>query len=138
MLRAKISDIIACDLNVSYPLAKRYPPFDVLSVNFCVEIAAKDLKKFTQFLKDLRPLLNIDGFMGFFVSLEESFFFNQGTRYSHLYLTSEDVQRAFKESGFEVQRIRHLDIPLRAQLSKLNDCKALEHFVVRKLTEVPA
>ena len=76
--------------------------------------------------------------MGFFVSLEESFYVNKGTQYHNLFLTSEDVRKAFVRSGFEVKRVRHLDIriPLHAQTTSLNDCKALEHLVIKKIAEI--
>ena len=132
MLRSKISDIIPCDLTLDDPLLKKYPPFDVLLINFCVEVVATDIGKFTEYLKVLRLLLKDEGYIGIFVSLEESLYIvNGGKRYNHLFLTSEDVKKAFRES--EVLRVRHLDIPLKAQIPTFNDCKALGHFVVRKL-----
>jgi hypothetical protein len=133
-LRSKISDIIPCDLTLDYPLLKVYPPFDVLSINFCVEVVATDIKKFTEYLKVLRSLLKNEGYVGIFVSLQESFYIvNGGKRYNHLFLTSEDVKKAFSESGFEILRVRHLDIPLKSQIPTFNDCKSLGHFVAKKL-----
>ena len=115
MLRSKISDIIPCDLTLDDPLLKKYPPFDVLLINFCVEVVATDIGKFTEYLKVLRLLLKDEGYIGIFVSLEESFYIvNGGKRCNNLFLTSEDVKKAFRESGFEGLRVRHLDIPLKA------------------------
>ena len=136
MLRSKLSDIIPCDLTLGYPLQKKYPLFDVISVNYCVEVVAKDIEEFTRYIGALGSLLKLNGFMGFFVSLEESFYVNQGTQYRHLFLTSEDIRRAFVQNGFEVKRVRHLDVPLQAQTTTLNDCKALEHFVIKKIAGV--
>ena len=135
VLRSKISDVIPCDLTLQNPLLKEYPPFDVLSVNFCVEVVATDIGEFTAYLKVLRSLLKDEGYMGMFVSLEESYYFvNRGTRYNHLFLTTEDVKKALKESGFEVLRVPwHLDIPLKSQIPTFNDCKYLEYFAARKI-----
>ena len=135
ILRSILSDVISCDLTLSYPLQKNYPLFDIISVNYCVEVVAKDVEEFTKYVGVLGSMLKINGFMSFLVSLEESFYFNQGTRYSHLFLTSEDVKIAFVQNRFEVKRVRHLDIPLKAQTTTLNDCKALEHFVVKKIVK---
>ena len=97
-----------------------------------MEVVATDIGKFTEYLKVLRLLLKDEGYIGIFVSLEESLYIvNGGKCYNHLFLTSEDVKKAFRES--EVLRVRHLDIPLKAQIPTFNDCKALGHFVVRKL-----
>ena len=130
-LRSKLSDIISCDLTHDYPLSVSSPPFDVLSINFCVEVVATDVEQFTQYLRVLRSLLKDGGFMSIFVSLEESFYY-VNTRYNHLFLTSDDVKGAFEKSGFELLRMRHLDVPLKSQIPTFNDCKALGHFVVRK------
>ena len=40
MLRSKLSDIIPCDLTLGYPLQKKCPLFDVISFNYCVEVAS--------------------------------------------------------------------------------------------------
>ena len=134
MLRSKISDIIHCDITLDYPLLKEYPPFDVLSVNTCIEVVAPDISTFTNYLKVLRSLLKDGGYMSFLVSLEETYYIVTGARrFPHLYLTSDDVRKAFKESGFEVLRVQHFDIPLESQIPSFNDCKAMEHFSVRKL-----
>ena len=137
VLRSKISDVIPCDLTLQNPLLKEYPPFDVLSVNFCVEVVATDIGEFIAYLKVLRSLLKDEGYMGIFVSLEESYFVNRGTCYNNLFLTTEDVKKALKESGFEVLRVPwHLDISLKSQIPMLNDCKSLEYFVVRKIYDI--
>ena len=134
MLTSKISDVIPCDLTLNYPLLKKYPPFDVLSISFCVEVVATDIGKFTQYLKNLRSLLKDDSYIGMLVSIEESYFIVKGgKRYNNLFLTSDDVKKAFKESGFEIMRVKHLDIPLKSQIPTFSNCKALEHFVLRKL-----
>lgn len=132
MLRSKLSKIISCDLTHSYPLSESLPLFDVLSVNFCVEVVATDVKMFTQYIKALWSLLKDGGFLSIFVSLEESYYVNQSTRYNHLFVTSEDVQGALKKSGFELLKVHHLDVPLKSQIPTFNDCKALEHFVAKK------
>lgn len=132
MLRSKISDIIPCDLTLDYPLLKRYPPFDVLSINFCIEVVAADIGKFTDYLIVLRSLLKDEGYVSIFVSLEESFYIVNGRKRCNLFLTSEDVKKALRDSRFEVLRVRHFDIPLKSQIPTFNDCKALGYFVARK------
>ena len=135
MLRSKISDIIKCDLELDYPLLKKYPPFDVLSMNMCIEVVAPDIGKFTDYLKLLRSLLKDGGYMSLLVSLEETYYYvvRGARRYPHLYVTSDDVRMAFKESGFEILRVQRFDIPLKSQIPSFNDCKAMEHFSVKKL-----
>ena len=73
----------------------KYPPFDILSISFCVEVVATDIGKFTQYLKNLRSLLKDGSYVGMLVSIEESYFIVKGgKRYNNLFLTSDDVKKA--------------------------------------------
>lgn len=139
-LRAKCKSFLLGDLHAtdilrsnSMPLEDFRGKFDVVSSNFCCEVVAKDIKEYQANVRNLGELVMPGGYIISLVSLEESYWHTSYSdkRVFHLYLTEEDVIRAYTQAGFDVVHTDTHFLPESAR-NILNDCKANMFIAGRK------
>jgi SAM-dependent methyltransferase len=100
--------------------------FDVVSSNFCCEPVANDISEYQTNVENLGKLVKPGGYFIGLVSLEESYWHTSYSdeRFFHLYLTEEDVKKAYGDAGLDVI---YKDVELLPESAQniLNDCKAI-------------
>ena len=129
-LRSKFKELLLCDIrandvfgSVSFP----FESFDVISTNFCMEVASNNVEEYAKNIKRIYRYLKPGGFIVSLVSVEESWYVIDSKREYHLYLTQHQVHSAYKEAGLKICDHAHFDIPAASQ-NVLNDCKGI-HFI---------
>ena len=135
-LRGKLKYFFKGDLLkpeiLNLPLDFSPPLFDIISCNFCLEVVAKSIDHYRKLLTKLTNLLKPGGFLCSLVSIEESWYMNgSAQQYGLLYLTTNDVDSAYKSVGLSVLQTAYQNVPAKAQ-NIFNDCKANYFIATQK------
>ncbi len=139
-LRVKCKRFLRCDLHANDILISDSVPsedfrkkFDVVSSNFCCETVASDVKEYQSYVQRLGEYVKPGGHIIGLVSLEESYWHSSYSdkRTFNLYLTEEDVKRAYSGAGFDIVYTDVHFLPESAR-NILNDCKANMFIAGRK------
>ena len=124
-LRSKFKELLLCDIRANDVFGSMSIPlesFDVISTNFCMEVASNNVEEYAENIKRLSGYLKFGGFIVSLVSIEESWYVIDCKREYHLCLTKEQIHLAYKEAGLKIRDSSHFDIPAASQ-NILNDCK---------------
>lgn len=121
-----------CDLTAQDILSTPQDPFDIVSANYVIEVVSNSLEDYQRGLMKLSSLLKPNGFLVVFTSLEESFYYHNGEKYDHFYITSEQVHKACEMAGLSIAMSKVLEIPPEGR-NILNDCKFLEFYAAQKV-----
>ncbi|XP_054854575.1 nicotinamide N-methyltransferase-like [Eublepharis macularius] len=112
-VRRSIKRLLKCDVTQPNPLAPlSLPPADCLLSTYCLEVASKDLPAFRSALKNIGSLLKPGGHLILATTLEFNFFMIGQCRFGCLYLEQEDLEKALKEAGFDIEWLEATRISL--------------------------
>ncbi|XP_069802518.1 indolethylamine N-methyltransferase-like [Dendropsophus ebraccatus] len=106
-LRRKVTKVLKCDALVEkpyYPVAM--PEADCLISCLCLEAPCKDLEAFTNTLKNFKALLKTGGHIVIQSVLKCTFYFVGNKWFSCLYLTKDDLEKAFYEAGYDIVSVK--------------------------------
>ncbi|XP_054854574.1 nicotinamide N-methyltransferase-like [Eublepharis macularius] len=110
-----IKQVLKCDVTQPNPLAPlSLPPADCLLSTYCLELASKDLPAFRSALKNISSLLKPGGHLILATALELTFYMIGQCQFGCLYLEQEDLEKAVKEAGFDIEWVEaaRLSFPL--------------------------
>ena len=129
-LRSKFKEILLCDVRSSdvfgtAPIAT--DSFDVISCNFCLEVASNNVGEYAENIKNICRYLKPGGFIASLVSVEESWYVVDSKREFHLCITQQQIHSAYEEAGLKIRDSAHFNIPAASQ-NIFNDCKGI-HFI---------
>lgn len=137
LLKKKIKCIVPCDIRVKHPQkiidggSNSLEPFDIVAFNFCAEAVCMSIQEYQETLSKLAMLVKPSGYLTSLISLEESWYINEGGKTFVLCLTSETVHDCFKKAGFSVQCSEVFSIPEESQ-NLINDCKGILFIAAKK------
>lgn len=132
-VRSKCKYFLRGDINTedimfsdSVPPKNFHEHFDIVSSNFCCEVAATTVEEYHSNIQRLGGLVKPGGYLIGLVSLEESFWFADygEERRFHLSVMEDDVKKGYSDAGFDIICSEIHRIPVSAQ-NILNDCKAI-------------
>ena len=131
-LRSKIKHICHCDIFkepiVDLPIQES---FDIVSSHFCIDPCSKSIDEYKACLQKFAKIMKPGGYLHSLVSTEETYWVNGTDRYGHLFLTSQDIESAYKAVGFCIVLTRYFDIPAKGR-NLLNDCKGIFYIAAQK------
>ena len=104
--------------------------FDVVSCNFCCEVAAKTVEEYRINVQRLSNLVKPGGFLLSLASLEESYWYTSYSdeRKFHLSIVEDDVKKAFSDAGLNIVYTDIHNLPESAR-HIIGDTKA-NYFIV--------
>ncbi|CAN2391487.1 amine N-methyltransferase activity [Pristimantis euphronides] len=106
-LRRKVTKVLKCDVLAKKPYDPvPMPEADCLISCLCIEGPCKDLDAFTIVLKNLKELLKPRGHIILHSVLNCSNYHVGKKRFSWLSLTKDDLEKAFKEAGYEIVNLK--------------------------------
>ena len=134
-LRSKLKHICHCDIfkEPIVDLPNQESLFDIVSSHFCIDPCSKSIDEYKACLKKFANIMKPGGYLHTLVSLEETYWVNGTDRYGHCYLTSQDVESAYKAVGLCIVLTRYFVIPERGRYV-VNDCKAIFYIAAQKPT----
>ncbi|XP_073513111.1 nicotinamide N-methyltransferase-like isoform X1 [Phyllobates terribilis] len=104
-LRSKVKEFLKCDA------LKRNPfdpvvvsPVDCLLCCLCLEAPCKDIKSYCEVLKNFKDLIKPGGHLIISSGLNATFYLVGDKRFSTLTLKKEDLEMAFKEAGYQIEK----------------------------------
>ncbi|XP_075694881.1 nicotinamide N-methyltransferase-like [Rhinoderma darwinii] len=108
-LRRKVTKVLKCDALAKKPFdPEPMPEADCLISCLCLEAACKDLEVFTNTLIKFKELLKPGGHIILQGVLNCTFYYVGNKCFSSLYLTKDGLEKAFKEAGYEVVKLKVL------------------------------
>ncbi|XP_075047249.1 indolethylamine N-methyltransferase-like isoform X2 [Mixophyes fleayi] len=127
-LRSKVKRVLKCDALKSNPYEPLVlPPADCLLTCLCLEVACKDIESFCNVLKNFKNLIKPGGHL-LVLSVLNSTYYDVGMkRFSALPLTKKDLEMAFKEAGYEIEK---MTITPRNDKSRMDVCSHDSHYYV--------
>ena len=128
-LRSKIRKVVSCDIRKEDPSqivesSDQLEMFDIISCNFCAESVCASVENYQSTLSRLLKLIRPHGYLTSLISLEESWYANEGGKMFQLYLTEEQVKACLQNAGFTVVFTDAFPIPEKSQ-GIFNDCKGI-------------
>ncbi|XP_063799298.1 nicotinamide N-methyltransferase-like isoform X2 [Pseudophryne corroboree] len=106
-LRRKVTKVLQCDALKKNPYDPEVmPEADCLLSCLCLEGPCKDPEAFCNTLKSFYDLLKPGGHLIILSVLNGTFYFVGQKKFSCLSLTREDLERAFKKAGFEIEELK--------------------------------
>ncbi|CAN2391873.1 NNMT/PNMT/TEMT family, partial [Pristimantis euphronides] len=109
-LRRKVTQVLKCDVLAEKPYDPvPMPEADCLISCLCIEGPCKDLEDFTIILKKLRELLKPGGHIILQSVLNCSLYYVGSKLFSWLSLTKDDLEKAFKEAGYDIVKLKVLE-----------------------------
>ena len=128
-LRGKIRKLVSCDIRKEDPShvvepSDQLETFDIVSFNLCAEAVCTSVEDYQRTLSRLGKLVSLHGYLTTLVSLEESWYVNEGGKTFVLHLTKEQVKTCLQNAGFTVKFCDTFRIPEKSQ-GILNDCKGI-------------
>uniref|UniRef100_A0A8C5Q2R9 Nicotinamide N-methyltransferase n=1 Tax=Leptobrachium leishanense TaxID=445787 RepID=A0A8C5Q2R9_9ANUR len=113
-----VKNILKCDVLKKNPFEPLVlPQVDCLLSCLCLEAACKDVAAYRDTVRNLKDLLKPGGHIILLSMLQSTFYYVGDKRFSGLQITKEDIERAFKEGGYEILR---LDTEPRQDMSMLS------------------
>ncbi|KAM4015114.1 nicotinamide N-methyltransferase-like [Anomaloglossus baeobatrachus] len=104
-LRSKVREFLICDA------LKRNPfdpvvvsPVDCLLCCLCLEAPCKDMKSYCEVLKNFKDLIKPGGHLLILSGLNATFYHVGENRFSTLTSNKEDLEAAFKEAGYQIEK----------------------------------
>ena len=138
LLKKKITSIVPCDIRVKDPQKiinggdNAFEPFDIVAFNFCAEAVCMSIQEYEEILSRLGMLVKPSGYLTSLISLEESWYINEGGKTFVLCLTAENVNDCFEKAGFSVECSEVFSIPKESQ-NLINDCKGILFVAAKKV-----
>ncbi|XP_075047229.1 indolethylamine N-methyltransferase-like [Mixophyes fleayi] len=106
-LRSKVSKVVKCDALKKNPFDPLViPAADCLISCLCLQAACEDLESYCNTLKNLKELLKPGGHIILQNVLNCPFYYVGHKKFSCLSLTKQDMEKAFKEAGYEIEEIK--------------------------------
>jgi hypothetical protein len=132
-VRRKCTSILIGDIHAKDILSrseKSDEQFDIVSCNFCCEVAAETVEEYHANVQRLSKLVKPGGFLLSLASLEESYWYTSysNERKFHLSIVEDDVKKAFIEAGFDIVYTDIHNLPESAR-HIIGDTKA-NYFIV--------
>ena len=130
-LRSKFKELLLCDIRADDVFGSVFIPaesFDVVSTNFCMEVASNNVEEYTENIKRVCHYLKPGGFIVSLVTVEESWYVIDSKREYHVCITPQQIHSAFKETGLKIRDSVHFNTPTASQ-NILSDGKGI-HFIV--------
>ena len=107
--------------------------FDIVSCNFCCEVAATTVEEYHINVQRLSKLVKPGGFLLSLASLEETYWYGSYSkeRNFHLRIVEDDVKKAFSNAGLNIVYTDIQNLPESAR-HILNDAKAIYFIAGQK------
>ncbi|XP_068096904.1 indolethylamine N-methyltransferase-like [Hyperolius riggenbachi] len=106
-LRRTVSKVLKCDALKSNPFDPvEMPQADCLISCLCLEAPCKDVESFTDVLRKLKDFIKPGGHIVIQSVLNCRFYYIGQKQFSCLSLTREELERAFKEAGYEIVKVK--------------------------------
>ncbi|XP_066461689.1 nicotinamide N-methyltransferase-like [Eleutherodactylus coqui] len=106
-LRRKVTKVLKCDALAKKPYDPvPMPEADCLISCLCLEAPCRDLEDFTNTLKKFQELLKPGGHIIIQSVLNCTFYYVGSKLFSCLSLTKDDLEKAFKEAGYEIVTLK--------------------------------
>lgn len=111
LIRERVTQTMRCDLNLSVPLGRVVPPYDVLVTNFCAESATDDPEQWRTFLRDMASLLKPGGRL-VMAALKGATLYAVGSKhFPAVSINEEDLRQALAEIGFARESVTVESVP---------------------------
>ncbi|XP_075046683.1 indolethylamine N-methyltransferase-like [Mixophyes fleayi] len=128
-LRSKVKRVLKCDALKSNPYEPLVlPPADCFLICLCLEATCKDLESYCDVLKNFKNLIKPGGHLLVLGVLNSTFYYVGKKRFFALPLTKKHLEMAFKEAGYEIEK---MSFTPRNNKSRLDLCGHDSHYYVR-------
>nr|WKR38372.1 putative N-methyltransferase [Rhinella marina] len=108
-LRRKVTKVLKCDALAEKPFDDvPMPEADCLISCLCLENPCQDQEAYINILKKLKELLKPGGHIIIQSILNCSYYHIGNSCFSHLSLSKDDVEKSFKEAGYEIVKLKVL------------------------------
>ncbi|XP_063797967.1 nicotinamide N-methyltransferase-like [Pseudophryne corroboree] len=105
-LRSKVKQVLKCDALKSNPYDPIVlPPADCLLTCLCLEAPCETIESFCNVLKNFQNLIKPGGHLLVLSVLNSHFYYIGDKRFFSLYLTKDDLEKAFKEAGYIIEKM---------------------------------
>ncbi|XP_044134395.1 nicotinamide N-methyltransferase-like [Bufo gargarizans] len=115
-LRRKITKVLKCDALADKPFDVPMPEADCLISCLCLENVCQDREAFINVLQKLKELLKPGGHIIIQSILNCSYYHIGNSCFSHLPLSKDDVEKSFKEAGYEIVKIKVLARSVKSEM----------------------
>ncbi|CAN2390111.1 NNMT/PNMT/TEMT family [Pristimantis euphronides] len=106
-LRRKVTQVLKCDALAKKPFDPvPMPEADCLISCLCLEAPCKDLEDFINTLKKFKELLKPGGHIILQSALNCTYYYVGKKLFSSLYLTKDNLEKAFKEAGYDIVKVK--------------------------------
>ncbi|CAN2391871.1 NNMT/PNMT/TEMT family, partial [Pristimantis euphronides] len=106
-LRRKVTQVLKCDALAKKPYDPvPMPEADCLISCLCLEAPCKDLEDFINTLKKFKELLKPGGHIILQSVLNCTYYYVGKKLFSSLYLTKDNLEKAFKEAGYDIVKVK--------------------------------
>ena len=135
-LRCKIRAILPCNVLEDRPEdiiaggTYSFEPFDIVSSDFCFEIASESHEIYLDTLRKVKALLGPRGFLASLVAENQSWYVNGSTRFSNVPFTAQEIRDYHSRAGFTIQYSTQFNIP-EAGRNTISDCEGTSFIVAR-------
>ena len=133
-LRSKFKELLLCDIRandvfggVSIPLES----FDVISTNFCMEVASNNVEEYAQNIKHICRYLKPGGFIVSLVTVGGWWYVINSKRWYNLCITPQQINSAYGEAGLRIHDSAHYNLPAETQ-NRLSDSKGAYFIAAQK------
>ncbi|KAM3922652.1 nicotinamide N-methyltransferase-like [Leptodactylus fuscus] len=104
-LRSKVKEVLKCDALKENPYDPVVlPPVDCLLSCLCLEAPCKDMKSFCNVLKNFQDLIKPGGHLMILSVMNSTFYYVGKSYFSSLTVKKEDLEMAFKEAGYQIEK----------------------------------
>ncbi len=101
LMRRRISRLLYCDATVSAPLGAEMTQYDLVSAQFCTDVAVKTVPEWFQAIRNVDTLVRPGGWLMIGVITGTDSYMIAERAFPHADLTADDVRRAYLDNGYD-------------------------------------
>ncbi|XP_063799291.1 indolethylamine N-methyltransferase-like [Pseudophryne corroboree] len=127
-LRSKVKQVLKCDALKNNPYDPIVlPPADCLLTCLCLEAPCETIESYCNVLKNFQNLIKPGGHLLVLSMLNSKHYYVGDKRFTCLYITKDDLEKAFKDAGYEIERVI---VTPRSNTSHMDVCSHDSHYYV--------